>query len=412
MKRRLGTLLAVLAFASPLGEAASACADAHMIVYLTNFPPEATSRPMYWAVEGDGGTTNVPFRIQLSGGDCSGTAVTVSYRTDPGTPNAADYVPAQGEVLFPNTGAHADYADRQLPVSGDLVADPPAAGVETATVVLFEPKNGAALANPSSVPVVIVDDDGPNARVSMLPGDYPHVEITPSGGIPVFMEGDPAVATTVDYAIAPDPGAPPTAGQDYHAAASGSLTFQPGDRMEMIPITVVNDGVSDAGERLRVSITGPSVVGGNQEVTFTITEIPGVLGPQSNLHHPRQRLRYRADDFRIREIHIFTTAPPGLQTIGARFALRRNMKNGSCAWLGGKRFRKGPCDEERWLVAGKYEADFFFYRLRRELRPSRGRIRTYTAFSRAQDSAGQVELVFARGRNANTFEVKPPKNKG
>jgi hypothetical protein len=146
-------------------------------------------------------------------------------------------------------------------------------------------------------------------------------------------------------------------------------------------------------------------------VTFSIVELPRIEGPRSRLHHPRQGRRYSADSYKIREIHIFTTPPAGLQTIGARFALRRNMKNGTCAWLTGKRFRNGPCGEERWLVAGKYEAEFFSYRLRRDLRPSTGRIRNYTAFSRALDSAGRFEVALVKGRNANTFEVRPPKRR-
>ena len=408
MKRPLALLATLASIGGIVGDASAACATEHMLLLFDGFPPEAVSRPLYWTLEGDSGPHNLMFRIALYGGDCSGQPVSASYRTDPGTPNLGDYAPAQGPVAFANTGTHSDYQDFPFQVTGELGTDTPPQ-LEWATLAIHSPQGGAALGTPSSVPVVIVDDDGPAGRVSVLTGDYPHSEFVPNGGIPVFREGDPAIATTVEYTVAPDPSAPATPNEDYQAAASGTITFQPGDPVEMIPITVVSDGVADPNERLRVSITGPEVVAGTQEVTFTIIETAGVLGPQSTLHHPRQRLRYRADDFRIREIHIFTKAPAGLQTIGARFALRRNMKNGSCAWLGGKRFRKGPCDEERWLVTGKYEADFFYYRMKRELRPSKGKIRNYTAFSRAQDSAGRFEVVLAPGRNANTFEVRRPK---
>jgi hypothetical protein len=84
------------------------------------------------------------------------------------------------------------------------------------------------------------------------------------------------------------------------------------------------------------------------------------------------------------------------------------MRGGKCSWWTGKRFRNGECQNERWLRTNTYEPDFFFYRLG-ELDPSKGRIRSYTAFSRARNGAGEIESFLAQGRNANTFEVKPPK---
>jgi hypothetical protein len=406
VRRILPLLLAVAGFPLPVVDAAAAC-SAHMVVALAGFPPEAVSRPLYWTVEGDSGTSDVRVRIQLYGGDCSGNVVSVSYRTVPGSATPDDYVPAQGEATFTNSGAHSDSWDDHVKVIGEALPD--STGLETATVEIFNPKNGLAVASPSSVPVVMVDDDAPAPEAGMVPGDYPHFELLPNGGVPVFMDGQVAAPTEVTYTVSPDPAAPATPGQDYEARSSGTLTFAPGDHVELIPITVIDDGIKDPNERLKVSITGAAVVGGSQEVTFSIVELPQTEGPQSRLHHPRQGRRYSADSYRLREIHIFTRPPAGLQTIGARFALRRNMKNGTCAWLSGKRFRGGPCGEERWLVAGKFEAEFFYYRLRRSLRPSTGRIRTYTAFSRAQDSAGRFEVALVKGRNANTFEVRPPK---
>ena len=55
----------------------------------------------------------------------------------------------------------------------------------------------------------------------------------------------------------------------------------------------------------------------------------------------------------------------------------------------------------------QFDTDYFLIRMP-ALRPGRGKV-SYTAFSRAIDSDCNVESAIDRGRNANTFEVKPGK---
>jgi hypothetical protein len=106
---------------------------------------------------------------------------------------------------------------------------------------------------------------------------------------------------------------------------------------------------------------------------------------------------------------VFTDDNPGGSgVVSAQFALRRNLPNGKCQWWkGGRKFKKGSCEKERWKKMGKFESDYFFIRSD-ALPPSPGKT-DYTAFSRAIDAAGNVESFFDPGRNANTFEVKPGK---
>ncbi|MDQ4005936.1 MAG: DUF3876 domain-containing protein, partial [Actinomycetota bacterium] len=244
MRRPIVLLATLASLGTVVGDASAACATAHMIVFFDAFPAEAASRPLYWKVEGTGGTNSVPFRVQLFGGDCGGSPVSVSYRTDPGTATpAADYVHEQDEAVFLNTGAHVDFKDDAVSVTPDASPDgaPPAA-IESATLVLYDAKGGVGLGRPSSASVVIVDDDG-TPRTAALDGDYPHLESRSDGGIPVFRGGDLTLApsVSVSYAIAPDPANPATLGEDYQAAASGTLEFNGDDRVQMIPITVIAD---------------------------------------------------------------------------------------------------------------------------------------------------------------------------
>ena len=404
MPRRLVIALAVAVLGSLVGDARAACADAHIVMFFDGLPAEAASRPLYWAVEGTGGTTNVRFRVVLFGGDCSGNPVSVTLSTEADTANTLDYVPQNRELVFPNTGTHDDFVDIDLPVTGDATPE----GLEWAHLVLSAPKGGAALSRPSRATVAIVDDDGP-PQVSLVAGSHEQFENRGDAGVPVFRSGSVALGTSVGYTVAPGGPNPASAGQDYQAAPSGTLEFAAGQRVAMIPIALVRDGVTEPDEHVAVSISGAEV-SGTSSVTLTILDAAGAPGPVSSLHHPRQKLRYRANDYRIREVHVFTrgVGPP---VVDARFALRRNMKGRSCAWLVGKRFKKGPCRKERWLKTKRYEPDFFYYRMKAALTPTGGRIRSYTAFSRAEDGAGQVESSFQRGRNANTFKVRRPKKK-
>jgi hypothetical protein len=83
------------------------------------------------------------------------------------------------------------------------------------------------------------------------------------------------------------------------------------------------------------------------------------------------------------------------------------MKNGKCAWLAPGGWQKKDCQNREWLPTKYDEAgDLFYYRMK-QLKSSVGtRIKSYTAFSRSIDGAGNVEKEFAEKRNANTFEIK------
>jgi hypothetical protein len=372
-----------------------ACAGSHIEARLGSFSDGSISRPLYWVAENEGPGR---FTVQILDTSCDGSTVTISHEVRDGTANSAtDYVAPPGSITFVNSVGHPTRVDRNVDITNDPLPDGP---VEFATVVLTSAQGGRLVA-PTSAPMAIVDDDGPAARLALLDGPYEESETTPAGGVPVFRAGSASGTTTVNYALTAGTA---TAEADYQGPATGTLTFAGGDRMELIPVTIVDDVEKETPETLTVSISGVGVEG-TTSVPFTITDNEESDPPSSTLHHPNNRRRYKASHFLIREIHIFTKDEGGAGVVEAQFALRRNLKNKSCEWWTGKRFKKGDCDKQRWLGTDMFETDFFIIRLK-ELEASTGRIRDYTAYSKAIDGARNVEDSFEPGRNANTFEIR------
>lgn len=393
--------LLTLAFSAVPAGADQACATNHINVRLSGFSEGSVSLPLYWVAENEG---PAKFTVQMLDVSCDGTTVNITYDVADGTAQQPlDYSHVEQPVAFVNTAGHPTRVERSVDITNDPLPD--AASVEFATVTLTG-MSGGTLVAPTSAPLAIIDDDGVVPRVSLLEGEYEESETTPSGGVPVFRAGDATSPLSINYTVTSGTA---RAGADYQSPGAGALTFQAGDRMELIPITVIDDAEREGLETLEVAIEGASVdPQGTSSVTFKIADNEELLPPSSSLHHPNQGKRYPASKFLIREIHIFTSDEGGAGVVAADFALRRNMKNGSCRWWAGKKFKKGKCEAERWLKTDQYETDFFYIRLK-ELPPSIGKIKNYTAYSRAIDGAKNVESDFEIGRNANTFEIKKKK---
>jgi hypothetical protein len=372
---------------------------------LADFPSEAVSSPFYWAAEDSG---QITFVLRAIGDDCTPMAVSIGYQTKDASATApADYLPASGQRVVTTDPTHGGGDRQPVPVSvtGDVI---PEAVVESAIVELTGVQGGGHLSAPTSAALHIVDDDGPTARIALDGGAvYRQLETYNNAGVAVFRGGSAGDTTTVTYAVDPGPAPAATPGNDYRAE-SGTLTFGPGDRVEMIPIFLVNDRDTETDEHLTITLTGAEggIIDGAASTQFTILDNEGKGVPESLFHHPRNKWKYTSKDFRIREIHVFTKDIGGAGVVGADIALRRNMKSAKCSWLvGKKKWKNGPCTNERWKKMKMYEADFFYIRLP-ALKPSRGRIESYTALSRAVDGAGNRENSFQRGRNANTFDIK------
>ena len=412
MSRVIRTLAAAaILLTTSLSGVQAACASAHVAATLTDFAPEARSSPFYWGLEGSG-SGQITFVLRAMGDDCTPAAITISYATKDGAgPHnpataPADYAPTSGQRAVATDPTHGGN-DRQ-PVSVPLVGDViPEAVLESATIELTGVQGGGHLSPPTSAALHIVDDDGPTARVSLDPNaTYRQPETYNLAGIAVFRGGSDAGTVTVPYRVEPGPAPSATPGADYRAE-SGTLTFAPGDRVKMVPITLVNDRETEGDERFTVTLTGAEggLIDGASSSTFTILDNEELGAPESIFHHPRHKKTYRAKDYKIREIHVFTTDRGGSGVTAAEVALRKNLSRGGCEWWVGKKWKRGSCSKLTWRGTGKYETDFFYLRFP-SLPKSRGRIESYTAFSRAIDGAGNKERQLDPGRNANTFEIR------
>lgn len=391
---RLGLLTAL--FAAVLVDPAVACAGGHIQANLGGFPAEAQSRPMYWGVESQG---TVTVTVRIYDAVCDGSTSHVNYQAEDGTAlTGVDYTRPPGVVTVVNAPGHPTQVTVPVQLTDNPIVDPIA--VQSATFRLTTATN-AGIVHPSAAPVFIVDDDGVLPRVSFAPGGYEEFEGSGGGVIPVFKAGNGA--GTVSYSVT---GGSAQAGRDYDLR-SGTLNFGASQRSALIPITVLDDRDAEGSETVEVTLSGPGVVEEPSTVTFTIHDNEELGKPSSSIHHPNNRKKYRNTDYRIREIHVFTDDNPGGSgVVAAQFALRRELKNGKCQWWkGGRRFKKGSCQKERWKRMRAFDTDYFYIRTE-ALPPSPGKI-SYTAFSRAIDAAGNVESFFDPGRNANTFEVKP-----
>ena len=400
---RPGLLLSIptLLLTGLLADAGAACASGHIETSLGVFPTEAQSRPLYWAVES---ATTTQFTIRIMDVSCDGSTSQVNYAAQDGTARTAvDYTRPPGVVTVVNGPGHPTQVAVDVQISNDPIPDVPV--VKEAKVLLTSATN-ATVVEPSSAPLFIVDEDGPTPRVAMTGGNYEEFEGTGQGGVPVFRGGDASGSVQVAYTVTAGTA---QAGRDYQSVAQGTVMFGPNERSKLIPITVLDDLEAEEPESLTVAISGTGVAEEPSSATFTILDNEETERPESRIHHPINRKKYRSTDFRIREIHVFTEDNPGGSgVVAADFAIRRNLKNGKCTWWAGKRFRPGPCNEYRWKDMRQYETDFFYLSVS-ELAPTKGKIRDYTAFSRATDGAGNAELFFNKGRNANTFEIKKPK---
>jgi parallel beta-helix repeat protein len=98
-----------------------------------------------------------------------------------------------------------------------------------------------------------------------------------------------------------------------------------------------------------------------------------------------------------------TATDDGSGLAAVEIALRQKLASG-CRWWNGSRFVSGSCNKKTFKPATGLGS--WTYLLSAKLKPSDvGNVRFYTLFARATDTAGNVESVFQKGRNANRFEI-------
>ena len=139
-------------------------------------------------------------------------------------------------------------------------------GVETFTVSLSDPPNATLLKGVGTA--TIVDNDGTDLPTLSISG----VTVTEGSGSAVFRVGlnkQSGDVVTVVYATSDGTA---TAGLDY-TATSGTLTFEPGETRQTIPVEVLDDDEVEGDEILTVKLSDArNATLGAAEATAIITD--------------------------------------------------------------------------------------------------------------------------------------------
>jgi hypothetical protein len=193
-------------------------------------------------VEGDSGDRQLVFTVSIE--HASARAVTVDYATADGTATAgSDYDAASGTLSF---AAGETTKTISIAVHGDTLDEDD----ETLLLNLSNPSVGAAVAVAQGTGTIIDDDEAPAlsiADASVVEGDAGTVNLS----FVVTLSAASGKSITVDFATADGTA---TAGSDYDAA-SGALTFAPGETSKTITVTIRGDVLVEPDETFLVQIS-------------------------------------------------------------------------------------------------------------------------------------------------------------
>ena len=199
-----------------------------------------------------GGQRLVTFNVHLS--QPTTDTVTVAYTTAPGTASSgSDYTPQQGTLTF---APGQTVAAVQIPVLGDNTTE----ASERFSLILSAPQGtpmasgGAGLAGTAT----ILDDDAGGGAVPVV--SITDVEVMESNTtfsanmeFVLTLSAPSTSAVTVSYQTV---NGTATAGQDY-TAATGTVTFQPGQTSALVTITTLGGTVVEPDETFFLQLSSP-----------------------------------------------------------------------------------------------------------------------------------------------------------
>lgn len=410
MKRSLSTLLGLTLLAALVPVVAIAsCAAADTQITLTDF--DAEGEQIYVAVEGE--TPREAFTAVRRGLSCKDEL-----------PSEVDYELVNGTTGPPRVSVEGDNSGTltlQAPprsgtgtgheASRDFEVGEGDADVQHATLRLQNATKAGldqvTLGYPRQAPVFVVDGDPTDTPFGFGMASYRRQESF-TLGIPVFRSGPADEPAEVDFSVAPGDANPE---DDYDVLTDGPLVFDPGERVRVIKIKMLEDVQTDGGETFTVNLEGDvSDTMGSTEVTIeNLNPGSGALRPTGRLHHPKHKFKYPQNYPWLNEIHIFTASADRELTVKrARMSIAKRMKNGSCRWWNGRRFVKQRCIDRRWFRGVKKRAkDYFLYRIKQRLPISVGKkskVAKYEIRAKWWDDRGNVSKLRV-GKNQNNFEV-------
>jgi hypothetical protein len=203
--------------------------------------------------------------IAVDRGGATNVAASVDYSTSNGTASSgSDYVATTGTLNFAAGETQKTFAVTILPDSSDESNE---------TVDL-------ALSNGATAELGIADDDAPTESVQFSDTSYTVGEADGTATITVALSHALGVQTTVHYATSDGTA---TSGSDY-AAASGTLTFDPGQTEQTFDVQIINPPTADPedDETVTLTLTTPGtslLLGDPATATLTIADDdpPGLL---------------------------------------------------------------------------------------------------------------------------------------
>ena len=217
-------------------------------------------------VEGNAGTTTATFTATLS--SMSAKTITFDWATTAGSATQdVDYAAAgtSGTITAGSTGVQMI-----VTVNGDVTDELD----ETFEIILATPSN-ATIADGSGIGT-ITDDDQPPALsvddVAVTEGNSG----TATATFNVTLSAASGKTVTVGWTTADDDATQPS---DY-TAASGTLTFVPGDTSESIPVSVLGDITAELDETFDIILATPSnatITDGSGLGTITDDELLAVV---------------------------------------------------------------------------------------------------------------------------------------
>jgi len=193
--------------------------------------------PAYSVNENDGlATITVTLSAPMS------ATVSVRYRTTAGTATAdVDYEETIGLLTFAPGQVERTFS---IPIYDDLIYE----GDETVLLSLFDPVN-ADLGNATAT-LTIVDNEG-RPTVSLSDVAYRVSETAGQAAITVTLSHQSVETITVDLVTADGTA---TSGVDY-GAVSTTLTFAPGETMQVVYISIYDDDILEGDETVLISLT-------------------------------------------------------------------------------------------------------------------------------------------------------------
>ena len=197
--------------------------------------------------EGDSGSTGLVFTVTLSA--ASKEPVTVEY-SDAGTGTATagtDY-----EALKPGLLTFAENETSKtvtVSVTGDTAVEP-----DETVVVALGKADGATVANGTGTGTITDDDAVPTLSI-----DSPSVNEGDDGAanLDFTVTLSPASTKEVTVEYTEGAGGTATAGTDYTALTTGTLTFAAGETTKTITVSVTGDTASESDETVVVTLLKP-----------------------------------------------------------------------------------------------------------------------------------------------------------